>query len=133
MTTDKDKEYSALVREDYEQIALSVDAYSRRLETLMFVATSLVQAIDCRRSFTETTNISRLTYLALAFIPLTFVSGLFGMNDSIAPGGKIFGLYFAVSIPLCMLVFLIVHSPNGTPVSFAARIWRSKALQKNVV
>ena len=133
MTKEDDLEHSALLTEDYKHISLSIETYSRRLEALVSIATSLIQAIDCRRSLTETINISRLTYLALSFIPLTFVSGLFSMNDNIAPGGKIFGLYFAVSIPLCILVFLIVHPPTSTPGIFAARIWRSRAIQKFMV
>ncbi len=133
LTNDDDKEYGALITDDYKHIASNIDTYSRRLEALVSVATSLIQAIDSRRSLTETINISRLTYLALSFIPLTFVSGLFSMNDKIAPGGRLFGLYFAVSIPLCLLVFLIVHPPHSTLAVFAARFWRSRAVQKLVV
>ena len=133
LTEDDDKEYSALITEDYKHIASGIDTYSRRLETLVSVATSLIQAIDSRRSLTETINISRLTYLALSFIPLTFVSGLFSMNDNIAPGGKLFGLYFAVSVPLCIIVFLIVCPPTSTPAVLAARLWRSRAIQNFVV
>ena len=133
LTKDDDKEYSALLIEDYKHIASSIDSYSHRLDTLMSAATSLIQAIDSRRSLTETVNISRLTYLALSFIPLTFVSGLFSMNDNIASGGKLFGLYFAVSIPLCILVFLIIRPPTSTPAVFAARFWRSRATQKLLV
>ena len=55
------------------------------------------------------------------------------MNDNIASGGRIFGLYFAVSIPLCILVFLIVHPPTSTPSALAARMWRSKAMQRFIV
>ena len=133
MIKDEDMEYRAILIDDYEQIASSIDAYSRRLEAMVSIATSLIQAIDCRRSLTATINISRLSYLALSFIPLTFVSSLFSMNDNIAPGGKLFGLYFAVSIPLCILVFLIVHPPTSTPGVFAAWVWRSRAIQKSVV
>ena len=121
----------ALVTGDYEHIAFGIDTYSRRLEALVSIATSLIQAIDSRRSLTETRNISRLTYLALSFIPLTFVSGLFSMNNTIESGGQGFGLYFAVSIPLCIPVFLIVHPSD--PGVIAVRIWRSRAIQKYVV
>ena len=125
----EDKKLSALIRQDYEQVAFNLDAYSRRLEVMVSVDTSLVQAIDCGRSLIETMNISRLTYLALIFIPLTFVSGLFSMNDQIAPGGKLFGLYFGISIPLCILVFLIAHPPTFTRGVFSAWVWRSKVIQ----
>ena len=130
MIKNEDKEFSALIRQDYEQIALDLDAYSRRLEVIVSVDTSLVQAIDCRRSLIETMNISRLTYLALIFLPLTFVSGLFSMNDKFAPGCKIFGLYFAISIPLCILVFLIAHPPTDIPAVLSAWVWRSRMIPK---
>ena len=130
---EQDIECSALLIEDYNQIASSIDSYSHNLEGLISIATSLIQAIDSRRSLTETISLSRLSYLALSFIPSTFVSGLFSMNDSIAPGGKLFGLYFAVSIPLCIIVALIVHPPTTTLADIAARIWRSRAIQKSVV
>lgn len=116
----EDKEFSALIGQDYEQTALDLDAYSHQLEVMVSVGTSLVQAIDCRRSLIVTKNISRLTYLVRVFISLTFVSGLFSMDDNIAPGGRNFGLYFVISIPLCILVFLIAHPPTDTPAVFSA-------------
>lgn len=130
---DEDVDCRALLSADYRHIARSTDTYGRRLELLVFITTSLIQIIDPRRSLTETMNISRLTYLALSFIPFTFVSGLFSMNDDIASGGKLFGLYFAVSNPLCILVFPIVHPPTSTPSTLAARIWRPKAMQEFIV
>ena len=132
-TKEKDVEYSAPIREDYQQIAFGIDTYSRRLEAMVSIATSLVQATDSRRSLTETVDISRLSYLALSFIPLTFISGLFSMNDNVAPGGKLFGLYFAISIPLCILVFLIVRPRTSTSGFFAAWAGRSRAIHKSVV
>ena len=54
----EDKEFSALIGQDYEQIALDLDAYSHQLEVMVSVGISLVQAIDCRRSLIETKNIS---------------------------------------------------------------------------
>lgn len=133
VTNEEEKECSALLTEDYKYIDSSIDTYSHRLRSLISIATSLIQAIDSRRSLTETINISRLSYLALSFIPLTFVSGLFSMNDNIAPGGKLFGLYFAVSIPLCIMIFLIMHPPTTTLADIAARIWGSKTISNFAV
>lgn len=128
----RDKDESALLLEDYEQLAYTIDTSSRRLEAMVTIASSLIQAIDCRRSLTQTANISRLTYLALSFIPLTFVSGLFSMNEKIAPGGSMFWLYFAVSIPLCLLVFVIVRPPILLLEMAAAYIARSVIRQRHV-
>ena len=107
----KESDCAALI-EDYEEISSLVETYNHRLETTISVATSLIQAFDCRRSLEQTENISRLTYLALGFIPLTFVAGLFSMNEQVAPGGKYFWLYFAVAIPLCIATFLVIQLPS---------------------
>ena len=132
-TNNKDAEGIEPIREDYEQIAFGINTYSRRLEAMVSITTSLIQATDCRRSLTETVNISRLSYLALSFIPLTLVSGIFSMNENIAPGGRLFGLYFVVAVPLCILVFLVVRPSTSTSGTLAAWVRRSKAIYESVV
>lgn len=99
--------------DDYVYIASSIDEYGRRLENMLPVVTSFVQIVDSRRSFAETANVSRLTYLALVFIPLTFTSGLFSMNANNAPGGSDFRIYFVVAIPVTIFVFLLARPPSS--------------------
>jgi hypothetical protein len=107
----------ASVAQDYENIYGSIDSFGRRLEAMGPVVTSLVQIVDSRRSLVETANLSRLTYLALVFVPLTYVSSLFSMTGKIAPGARAFWVYFAVAIPLLGLVFSIALPPqNGVPL-----------------
>lgn len=125
-STEIDTCSSAALMEDYEEISSMIGAYTHRLETTVSVATSLIQAIHSRRSLTETENISRLTYLALCFIPLTFVLGLFSMNERVAPGGNHFWVYFAVSVPLSMAILLLILWPTMTTRSLLAKIWRSR-------
>ena len=124
--TDADGELRALLIKDYSYIASSIDMYGGRLNDMVPIVTSMIQIIDSQRSLLETANISRLTHLALVFVPLSFVSGLFSMNDSIAPGGRLFWLYFAVSIPLCITVFLFARPPIAVLDSLAKAIWTSK-------
>ena len=118
--------------EDYEEIASMIDSYTHRLETTISVATSLIQAFDCRRSLTETKNISRLTVLALGFIPLTFVTGLFSMNERVAPGGSHFWLYFAVAVPLCVAVFLVTRLTDRFVTSLSVKAWKSRRITKSM-
>ncbi|KAF2642083.1 hypothetical protein P280DRAFT_517079 [Massarina eburnea CBS 473.64] len=98
--------------EDFEIICTNLEDAGSRLENMLPVVTSLVQIFDARQSFAETTNISRLTILALLFVPLNFVSSLFSMNDTNAPGGSGFWVYFAVAVPITFLVFLIARPPT---------------------
>lgn len=119
-----DREDSDELLYDYEYVAEKIDDYSHRLESSLPVVTSLVQIVDSRRSFEETSNVSRLTYLALVFVPLTFTSGLFGMNANVAPGGKHFWIYFAVAVPVTLAVFLLAQPSAGG----SRRIWKSVRL-----
>lgn len=98
--------------EDYTHLAKTINMYGQRLENMLPVVFSLVQIVDSRRSFAETANISRLTILALIFVPLTFVSSLFSMGGDMTPGGRLFWVYFAVAVPLTLVVFLFAHLPT---------------------
>jgi hypothetical protein len=100
------------VLEDYMTISNDIEDAGRRLENMLPVVTSLVQIIDARQSFAETANISRLTILALVFVPLSFVSSLFSMNSENVPGSEHFWVYFAVAIPVTAVVFLIARPPT---------------------
>lgn len=97
--------------EDYEYLANSIEDYGRRFESTIPVVTSMVQIADSRRSFAETLNVSRLTYLALVFVPLAFTSSIFSMNNEYTPGGPLFWTYFLVAIPMTLIVFLVARPP----------------------
>jgi hypothetical protein len=97
---------------DFEFISANIEDYGRRLESMLPVVTSLVQIADARRSFAETSNIKRLTVLALIFVPLTYVSSLFSMNPTNAPGSQYFWVYFAIAIPVTLLVVVIARPPG---------------------
>lgn len=109
---DRDKESIDQLIEDYEHIASTLGIYGRRLEATVPIVTSLIQIIDSQRSLIETANITRLTYLAMVFVPLTFVASLFSMNEEITSSVNCLGRYFAVAIPMCVLVFLIARPPK---------------------
>ena len=96
-----------MIVEDYEHLAGLADTYGRRLETMVPVVTSLVQIADTRRSLKEATNVTRQTNLTLLFVPLSFVTGLFSMNDVVTTHGL--KRCFAVAVPLCVVVFSFVR------------------------
>ncbi|USP77846.1 uncharacterized protein yc1106_05120 [Curvularia clavata] len=101
-----------LVLEDFEAINKNIEDAGHRLENMLPVVTSLVQILDARRSFAETENIGRLTILALIFVPLTYISSLFSMNATNLPGSPHFWVYFAVAIPVTLMVLLIARPPT---------------------
>lgn len=67
---------------------------------------------EAKRSLKEAKGIKTLTLLGMVFIPLAFCTGLFSMNDQYLPGTASFWIYFAVSIPLIVAVFLFAFLIN---------------------
>lgn len=94
---------------DIQHVIHKINVYSERFNGLVPVFSSSVQIVESRRSISQAESITRLTYLALVSIPLTFVSGLFSMNGDFLPGRKKSWIYFTVAIPLMMVVFAVVR------------------------
>ena len=114
----------SLLVEDYEYIAARLSESGVLLENMLPVVTSLVQIVDSRRAYAETANITRLTILALVFIPLTYVSSLFSMNSINGPGGSHFWVYFVVAIPVTALVLGVASLPTMDIRSYLRTIGR---------
>jgi CorA-like Mg2+ transporter protein len=62
---------------------------------------------EARRSIREAKNVKVLTVIAMFFIPLAFTSGLFSMSDRFSPGSDQFWVFWAVSVPLVLSVFVV--------------------------
>lgn len=95
--------------EDWEYNSQGLKACSALLENMAQVA----QIVDGRRSAEETRNTTRLTTLALIFFPLSLFASIFSMTDSFSPGKRLFGVYFAVAIPVCVILYFMVRPPKG--------------------
>ncbi|GAD98119.1 hypothetical protein PVAR5_6809 [Paecilomyces variotii No. 5] len=121
-----------LILADLDSLSKQVEQYGQSLERIIPVVTSMVQLYDAHRSVTESINVRRLTYVALIFVPLSWVAALFSMADDYGPGKPKFWIYFAVSLPFCMLVFacsfLASLPPTNLLKSIGVRL-RSKRKQ----
>ncbi len=114
--------------QDFEVLGANIELLGARLENMLPVVTSLVQIIDARRSFAETTNITRLTALALIFVPLNFVAALFSMSNEFVPAGRLFWQYWAVSVPVALLIVVIARPPRWLirPISMCLQDFRER-------
>lgn len=68
------------------------------------VVTLVLQIADTCRSLREAANVTRLTNLALLFVPLSFVAHVFSMNGGVTRHDL--AIYFAGALPLCAVVLL---------------------------
>jgi Mg2+ and Co2+ transporter CorA len=56
-------------------------------------------------SLNAATRTRNITTVGLLFVPLAYVATLFSMSGEFAPGGDRFWLYFAIALPVTMVVF----------------------------
>ncbi|KAJ0418296.1 hypothetical protein BJY00DRAFT_184830 [Aspergillus carlsbadensis] len=120
------------LREDYVYLADTLNGLSRRLHNMLPVVTSLVQISDSRRSLAESANVNRLTSLAIIFAPLSFTTGLFSMDTINGPGGTHFWVFFAVAIPITIVVFFLARPPACLLRWFSTPGRRSQGAPVNV-
>lgn len=98
------------VRADFAHIERQFGRLQEKSDSLISSFTGLASIVGNRQSLAEARSVRLLTLLGLIFLPLSFISGLFSMATPYTPGNSRFWIYFAVSLPLLLLVF-IVASP----------------------
>lgn len=97
---------------DFQYIYRKLQGMKNRVDDTLTSAIGLSNIVasrqallEARRSVKEAKNTKTLTIVGLIFIPLAYTCALFSMTDQFSPGSKLFWVYFAVSIPLVILVF----------------------------
>lgn len=68
---------------------------------------------DSQRANREAHNMARVTWLATVFIPATFVSGLYSMNESVAELRQTYWIYFVTAVPVTLFVMGVAWVVGG--------------------
>ncbi|OTA57662.1 hypothetical protein K449DRAFT_416006 [Hypoxylon sp. EC38] len=96
-------EGGALVR-DIVQVMEQIEQNGNALEAMIPIMTSIIQLLDSRRSTIEAIYVKRLTYIALIFLPLSFIATLFSMSEPFSVVDDGFWIYIATAVPLLLVV-----------------------------
>ncbi|EJT68823.1 hypothetical protein, variant [Gaeumannomyces tritici R3-111a-1] len=122
---DKQQQPWDLVLKDIGFLQSQLRDHSHSLEQMIPVATAMVQLLDSRQSIAQSANVTRLTYIALVFVPLSWVAGLFSMSERYSPGGNgEFWVYWATALPLLLVVLLLsAFSRMQRPLESLNNLW----------
>lgn len=90
---------------DYQFLYMRYGSLRTRAESLNSSIAALVGMSGNQHSLREAKRTRALTVVGLMFIPLAYVASLFSMADGYLPGHSRFWLYFAVSLPLMVVMF----------------------------
>jgi Mg2+ and Co2+ transporter CorA len=93
----------AKLRADFQIILAEIDILDKRIESMINVATAIISLDENKRAMRQNQNLSRLTYLAVIFVPMSFVSSLFSMTTDLSLLTQTFWVYFVVAVPITVL------------------------------
>jgi Mg2+ and Co2+ transporter CorA len=92
---------------DFRRVLAALNELQERVDRLTSVVTSEISIEDSRRGLKESHNMARVTWLATVFIPLTFIAGLYSMNESVSALKATYGWYFLTAIPFTLIIMAI--------------------------
>lgn len=121
---------SRLLKEDLEEIL--EDGYRLELEMRerIQVHVAAMSLQESRKGIQQANSVGRLTQLAFIFIPLTFTTGVFGMNiESLKDGAPLWKFWVtATTISLGALIFMTLIGR----VERTVQIWQHLAREQDI-
>ena len=100
------------LQKDYEILLSSIDTLQVRADRVMAVVTAVMSIDESKKAFEQNRSLARLTWLAITFAPLSFITGLFSMNGELATLLRTFKVYFAVALPLTAIILILTRFAN---------------------
>ncbi|KAI1466049.1 uncharacterized protein F4812DRAFT_461025 [Daldinia caldariorum] len=96
------------LEKDFALAAAHIRDLLSRTERIAAVATAVAAIEESRRALEQNRTLGRLTYLAVIFAPLSFVSSFFSMSADVAELAGTIWVFFCVAVPVSLLVYLAV-------------------------
>jgi hypothetical protein len=88
----------------------------------MALATAIMLAEESNRTRTESRNVSRITYLAFVFVPMSFVSSFLSMSDDLSRRSvAVYVVFFSVAIPMTLIALVIAANWSNILVWWESR------------
>ena len=88
---------------DFTTVLEAIDALQTRTQNIISLATTIISIEENQRAMKMNVNLVRVTYLAVIFVPMAFVSSFFSMTPNLEAIEGTIWVYFAVAIPLTVL------------------------------
>ena len=114
------------LQRDFEILLSDLENLQLRADRIMAVVTAVMSIEESKKAFEQNRSLARLTWLAITFAPLSFITGLFSVNSDLSTLVTTFKTYFAVALPLTAMVLFLTRFAN---VGLGIR-WKELLLSK---
>ncbi|KAL8918904.1 MAG: hypothetical protein Q9208_007085 [Pyrenodesmia sp. 3 TL-2023] len=97
------------LEKDFVIVQAELESLHERAERTMSVVTAVMSLEESQKALQQDRSLARLTYLAVTFVPLSFITSFFSMNDDLSKLGRTFWVYFSVAISVTLLALIVVR------------------------
>lgn len=112
------------IKPDLDRILDNVKELQDRVDRLTAIVTSEINIEDSKQSKEDNHNLTRLTWLATTFIPMSFVAAFFSMNESVSELKYTYGWFFLTAIPFTAICLCLARLVGGGA-------WGKRVMKKN--
>lgn len=79
-----------------------------KIDKIMSVLTAVISIEETKKQMSNARDVSRITYLAFIYVPLSFFASFLSMNADFPSGnGTVYWVFFVVSMPMTALSLLL--------------------------
>lgn len=100
------------LQRDFKILLSNLEDLQLRADRIMAVVTAVMSIEESKKAFEQNRSLARLTWLAITFAPLSFITSLFSMNSDLSTLGATFRIFFAVALPLTAIVLFLTRFAN---------------------
>jgi Mg2+ and Co2+ transporter CorA len=104
----------------FNKLLSSLSALQTRTQNIISLATTIISIEENHRATKMNKNLVRVTYLAVVFVPMAFVSSFFSMSPNLQELEQTIWVYFAVALPLTGVCLVVADQGKGLGI---ARRW----------
>lgn len=97
------------LQRDFEIVLSNIENLQGQADQMMAVVTAAMSIDESKKALEQNRSLNRLTWLAVIFIPLSFVASLFSMNGDLSTLLPTMRIFFAVALPLTIVVLLLTR------------------------
>ncbi len=100
-------------RPDFLKLLSKIEKLHIRCHTIGNLVGTMISFEESKKAVQQNANLTRLTYLACVFIPMSFLASVFSMTSDLGNIGHTLWIYFAVAVPFtifCFAVTILLYS-----------------------
>lgn len=100
----------AKTTENIRHLLKRQEEVQNRADKVISVLTAVISIAENKKATTLTRDITRITYLAFLFVPMSFVASFLSMNNNLPSGSAmVYWIYFVIALPLSVIAMLLAY------------------------